>query len=151
MNWVKVAATTAAELGCRKSSSGLQKTKAIPTNDGIDGSKDDGIGTDSAFLKSEKSYGQFFSGDQVLNVVDEAELGKVQDFLDLKVDLWKYAKAKARVLEDRKKELSTKLSKTRGALEDWKMQASEDAKSLLVAESSLNKIKTREQALQNQV
>ena len=84
-------------------------------------------------------------------MVDKAELGKMQDFLDLKVDSWKYAKTKAKALEDRKNELSTKLSKIKGVLEDRKMQAIEDAKILVVVESSLKEIMSKEQALKSQV
>ena len=151
VNWAKALATTTAEFGCCKSNNGLEKTKAIHTNDGMERSKDDGIGTYSAFIKSKKSYGQIFSEDQVLNIVDKAELGKVQEFLDLKVDLWKYAKAKARALEDQKKELYTEVSKPRAALEDQKMQVTEDAKSLLVADSFLKDITMTEEALKNKV
>jgi hypothetical protein len=67
----------------------------------LEGSDVDGSGPETTtVVKTEKSYGQYFSADQVLNVVDQLELTRVEEFFELKQDLWKYSKTKARVLED---------------------------------------------------
>jgi hypothetical protein len=83
--------------------------------------------------------------------VDQLNLARVEEFLELKQDLWKYSKAKAKVLEDRKKELSARLAKRRGALEDRRMQAFEEASSLLEVESCLQDIQRQETTFQQQV
>jgi hypothetical protein len=101
VNWEKAAATTTAELNRRKSISGLSKAKPVHPAEDLEGSDVDGSGPETTtVVKTEKSYGQYFSADQVLNVVDQLELTRVEEFFELKQDLWKYSKTKARVLED---------------------------------------------------
>jgi hypothetical protein len=72
VNWPKAAATTTAELNCRKSSSGLSKAKLEESKaEDFEGFDVDRSGPNTTtVVKIEKSYGHFFSANQVLNVMD---------------------------------------------------------------------------------
>jgi hypothetical protein len=71
-----------------------------------------------------------------VHVILSAEIAKVEELLLLKQDLWRYAKARAKQLDDKRAELAHKAMGAKFTMEDRKKTAAKASSSVQVVEKS---------------
>ena len=98
-------------------------------------------------VKVDKSLKTFNQGSDlsqpIVHVVHECDIHKVDQLLELKQDMWKFAKAKARTLEEKKKSLEKNYLRTEANMEDRKDASLEADEMEKLAEKKLAELEIR--------
>lgn len=155
VNWASAAVTTAAERG-KRGTSASQKSALndAPNRSWVSEGTFQSPGVSNGFtikhVKVDKSLKTFNQGSDLsqpmiseLHVVHECDIHKVDQLLELKQDMWKFAKAKARALEEKKKSLEKNYLRTEANMEDRKDASLEADEMEKLAEKKLAELEIR--------
>ena len=153
VKWVVVACTTSKLIIQKKTLAGLGNGSSILHSDAFEGS-DRSFGASNASNghgKWRENFGPPTTLGTILHIVDKHDIQKVEDVLTLKHDLWLFAKARGRQLEDKKKDLNSKLVGTKYNMDERKKVADKSRLAMNAIETRVCELERMQRASQLQV